>query len=413
MTNEQPAGADWQRSGPLGEAQARQLLELAAEQAQQGEYEAASALYSRLVGQGDPLVHVAALLGLADSRYRLDDEAGALQAWIVATQAPETPLSWRAWVALAGARVRQADLPAAARAYREAERRAPTEEQPQIASRLGWLNKEMGRTWSAQRYFGRARTGAFTPLATWVILAVTVGVSLWTMLTPATGARVLELLMLDKQAVQAGEWWRLLTVTLVHANLIHLLFNMYALYIVGPIVEALYGRVLFVTFYLLSAAVASVASYLFFANPSVGASGAVFGLFGLLLLSTWVHKPALGRQARLLTRQIGLLIVINLAIGFGLVGFGAVRVDNAAHIGGLITGAWLGLAVVPRGMATLASFWRRVPAPGDGQTAGMAGPAGTAGPAGMAGPAGLLRLAAILIVVVVIFVGLSVTPLWD
>ena len=80
------------------------------------------------MGAADPNLHVAALLGLAECRYRMDDEPGALQAWISATQAPETPLTWRAWKQLAAMRVQERDLPGAARAYREAERRAPAEE---------------------------------------------------------------------------------------------------------------------------------------------------------------------------------------------------------------------------------------------------------------------------------------------
>src|SRR5918994_5353465 len=158
--------------------ESRLVLEQAREAAARGDYEIAAGLFSRMVGNNDPIVHVSALLGLADSRYRLDDEEGALQAWIVATQAPETPLAWQAWVALAGARVREGDLVGAARAYREAEPRAPHGERPAIASRLGWLNKEMGNNRSAQRYFGRARTGVFTPMATYAIIAVTVGVTL-------------------------------------------------------------------------------------------------------------------------------------------------------------------------------------------------------------------------------------------
>ncbi|MEX2546677.1 MAG: rhomboid family intramembrane serine protease [Chloroflexota bacterium] len=346
MTQPQDAGADGQR-----------IFDQAREAAERGEYDVASALYSRLVGNPDPNLHVAGLLGLADSRYRLDDEEGALQSWIVATQAPETPLTWRAWVALAGARVRQGDLAGAARAYREAERRAPPEEQSAIAARLGWLNKEMGNSGTATRYFARAR-GGFSPIVTWAILAITVAVSLWIEISPQ-GPALGDLLALDKGAVRAGEYWGLLTVTLVHGGLIHLLFNMYALYIVGPLVEALYGRVLFVSFYLLSAAGGSIASYLFIPGVSVGASGAIFGLFGLLFAATWVHKPLLGRQAMALTRQIGMLIVINLVIGFGIGGFASI--DNAAHIGGLLFGAWLGLVVVPRGAATLRSLWQRVP----------------------------------------------------
>ena len=377
---------------------ARTALERAQELAEQGEYEAASAYYARAVGNPDPLLHVAALLGLADARYRLDDEEGALQAWLTATQAPETPLTWQAWVAIAGVRVRQGDLAAAARAYREAERRAPPEERGGIANRLGWLNKEMGREGTAERYFGRARAGgAFRPLVTYLILGLTVGIGLSSLLSPESRELWFGLFALDKQALAAGEYWRLLSVTLVHANLMHLAFNMYALFIVGPIVEALYGRVLFLAFYLLSAAVASVASYLVVAGPSVGASGAVFGLFGILFLSSWRHKPALSRQARALTGQIGILIVFNLALGFGLgAGFG-VRIDNAAHVGGLVTGAWVGLAIVPRGIATLASFWQK--------------PAQTAADQG-GGPVALLRLAALLVPIIVVGIGLSLTPLW-
>ena len=395
--------SDWRSAVPDASAS----IERARELAEQGDYEAASAFYSRAVGNPDPEIHVAALLGLADARYRLDDEEGALQAWLTAAQAPETSQAWRAWVALAGARVRQGDLAAAARAYREAERRAPPEERPAIANRLGWLNKEMGQSGTAERYFGRARaTGVFTPLVTYGILAVTVAIGISTLINPGSANFFFELFALDKRALAEGEYWRLLTVTLVHGGLMHLLFNMYALYIVGPIVEAMYGRVLFLAFYLLSAALGSVASYLFVPAPSVGASGAVFGLFGILFVSTWRHKPALGRQARALTGQIGILIAFNLALGFGLGGAFGVRIDNAAHVGGLIAGAWLGFALVPRGLATLASYWQR-PATGPGQS-GQPGPAGQ----GQGGAAGLLRLAALLLVVIVVGVGLSLTPLW-
>jgi membrane associated rhomboid family serine protease len=384
MSDQDPPGtaADPFSAGPLGAEEARHVLRLAAEQSERGEYQDAAALYSRLVGNGDPLVHVAALLGLADARYRLDDEEGALQSWIVATQAPETPITWQAWVALAGARVRQGDLPAAARAYREAERRAPEYERAAIASRLGWLNKELGNSQTAQRYFGRARPGVFSPVATWAILAITIAVTLWTLFAPTN--ELVDLLLLDKQLLREGEVWRLLTVTLVHGNVIHLALNMYALYIVGPIVEALYGRFMFVGFYLLAAAAGSVASYLFVENPSVGASGAVFGLFGLLLLSTFVHRPALGRGAQALTMQIGFLIVINLAYGFGIGGFLGGQIDNAAHVGGLLAGAWLGFAVAPRGATRAIASGNPV----------------------------ILRAAALIALLAVILVALSITPMW-
>ena len=377
----------------------RTILDLARAAAGRGDYEQAAALYSRLIGNPNPEAHVAGLLGLADARYRLDDEEGALQAWIAATQGPETSQSWQAWVQLAGARVREGDLVAAARAYREAESRAPYEERAGIASRLGWLNKEMGNSRTAQRYFGRARTGVFRPIATYTIIAFTSIVSLYILYGPSpTSDQLGNLFLLDKTAVMHGEYWRLLTVTLVHANLIHLGLNMYALWIVGPLAEALYGRAVYVAIYLLAGLGGSIASYLFIKEPSVGASGAIFGLFGLIFTSTYFHKPALARQARALTSQIGILIVINLVIGFGVGGFaGMGAIDNAAHVGGLLVGAWLGFCIPPRGAATLASFWQRPP--------------GTEGQDQSRNPA-ILAAAGTILLGVVLVVALQITPTW-
>jgi len=223
---------------------------------------------------------------------------------------------------------------------------------------------------------------------------VTVAIGVWTLLGPGNEA-LIDLLALDKSAVRDGEYWRLLTVALVHGSLPHLFFNMYALYISGPLVEALYGRGLFMTFYLLSAAGGSVASYLFVQNDSVGASGAIFGLFGLLFVSTYVHKPLLGRQARAVTSQIGILIVINLVIGFGIMGF--VAIDNAAHIGGLLFGALLGFAIPPRGAASIRSLFQRPPKDAVGVRQRYA-------------PA--IALAGIAILILVVIVALQIRPFW-
>jgi membrane associated rhomboid family serine protease len=384
MTDEQARAID-----------AREIIERARAAAEQGDYETAAALYQRGVGNPDPELHVYALLGLADARYRLDDEQGALQAWLTATVAPETPLAWRAWVALAGARVREGDLAGAARCYREAEARAPAEERPGIQSRLGWLNKEMGNTGTANRYFGRAR-GTFTPLVTYSIIAVTVVVSLFTMVGGAAGDALLNQLALVKPAVQDGEYWRLLTVTLVHDTRtpLHLLMNMYALWIVGPLAEALYGRALYLAMYLLAALGGSIASYLVLPNPAVGASGAIFGLFGLVFAATFFHKPLLRAQARAITSQIGVLIVINLVIGFGIGSFA--RIDNAAHVGGLLVGGFLGLLIAPSGAATLRSLWQR------NET--------SAEPRPMTGP--LLRVLGIVALGAVLMGALLMKPFW-
>lgn len=394
-------GGDPNLSGPLSRPAAVALLAQAWDLAMASEYEQAAAAYGRLVGNADPEVHVAALLGSAEARYRLDDEAAALQDWIVATQAPETSNTWRAWKALAAARVREGDVPAAARAYREAERRAPSEERPEISSRLGWLSKEMGEGRSSERHFSRSRTDVLPrPMVTWAILAVTVGIGLAQLPYGVGGDDPwIAIFGLIKPLVADGELWRLATVTLVHGGIIHLGFNMYALFIVGPLVEGLYGSPRFALIYVLTAAAGSAASFVFSPGAiSVGASGAVFGLFGMLLVSDRVHRPALTRGARNLTGQIGMLIVINLFLGFSLP-----SIDNAAHIGGLLAGAWLGFVLVPRG-ATLSSFWQRPGAHAASRTTPLGPASPTAGPEGdrRVGGDQLLRMAGVLAVVAII-----------
>lgn len=134
--------SDAGRAGPLDQEVAIGLLQRGQALADQGDWDIAAGTFARVVGTDDPTMHTAALLGLAECRYRLDQEPAALQAWISATQAPENGLTWRAWKALAAARVRQGDMAGAARAYREAARRAPASEQPELQSRIGWLARK-------------------------------------------------------------------------------------------------------------------------------------------------------------------------------------------------------------------------------------------------------------------------------
>ena len=91
------SSSDPNRAGPLDSEVAVGLLQRAQALAEQGDWELAAGTFARVVGNDDPALHTAALLGLAECRYRLDDEPAALQAWISATQAPENELTWRAW----------------------------------------------------------------------------------------------------------------------------------------------------------------------------------------------------------------------------------------------------------------------------------------------------------------------------
>ena len=140
--------------------------------------------------------------------------------------------------------------------------------------------------------------------------------------------------------VADGEYYRLLTAAFLHAGVFHILMNMFALAQLGPVLERALGRLRFTTLYVLSALGGSVLSYLL-SDPGdlgVGASGAIFGLFG----AYYVVVRRLGGE----TRSIVTLLVINLVITFSVP-----IIDWRAHLGGLVTGAVLAAAFsyVPRG----------------------------------------------------------------
>ena len=346
-----PTTSDPGVAGPLDRRTAEALLARADVLLAASEFDAARAHYARLVGFPDPAITGAALLGTGEALYRLDDEAGALWSWEQVTRLPENPSGYAAWRQVAAARVRAGTLRTAFQAYKEAERRAPAQDRAEIASRLGWLSKELGDTHGAGRYFARSRGRERTPIVSYAILGVTVVVSFLAM--QREGVDLLRLLWLDKRGLADGEWWRLLSPVLVHGSLLHLAFNMYFLYLVGPLVEQVYGSARFLLLYLLTAATASLASYLLGGpGASVGASGALFGLCGVLLVGRALHRPVLQGQQRAMMSQIGGLVVINLILGFGLNSFGG-NIDNLAHVGGLLGGLWLGLLIPPAGAAEL------------------------------------------------------------
>ena len=133
-----------------------------------------------------------------------------------------------------------------------------------------------------------------------------------------------------KEAVVAGEVYRLITAAFLHASIFHLLFNLYALYIIGNQVENYIGKFKFLIVYLISAISGSLMSCIFNTSISVGASGAIFGLLGSLLYFGYHFRLYLGS---VLKTQIIPLIILNLCLGFL-----DSSIDNAAHIGGLIGG---------------------------------------------------------------------------
>ena len=207
-----PAASRIRPTGRLTRERALALLGRGDELLASGDFAEAGGYFSRVVGFDDPAITAAALLGLGEAHYRLNDEAAAVQSWTAVLQLPETPSTYSAWRNIAAARVRDGDLTGAIDAYREADRRAPPEDKAEIANRLGWLTKETGDTRAAGRYFARGRGDVPRVSVTLLIIAVTTIVSL-TALLSTEGQNLYHWLQLDKAAVADGEYWRLWTVT--------------------------------------------------------------------------------------------------------------------------------------------------------------------------------------------------------
>lgn len=175
------------------------------------------------------------------------------------------------------------------------------------------------------------RRGSSTPVVTYSILAVTVGVFILQFLSQGAVTRALGY----APPLTLIEPWRMLTVSLVHSSgFFHILFNMYALFVLGPLLEQLVGRWRFAVTYVLSTLAGSVAVlWLAPATFVVGASGAIFGLFGAF----FVIQRRLGGN----TAQLMIILGINLALGFVIP-----NISWQAHVGGLIGGAIVALIFV-------------------------------------------------------------------
>ena len=171
------------------------------------------------------------------------------------------------------------------------------------------------------------------------ILGVTVAIFVVGIVSAEARLWLLENLALDNILVEAGEWWRIFTAALLHANFLHIGFNMYVLWIFGPRLEQQVGSPAFGALYVAAAATGGLFSYLFGPENSVsiGASGAIFGLFGAWLVASWKMRHSPG--GRSMFNQLFVLLAINLVFGFVVPG-----IDWRAHLGGLAAGAliaWL------------------------------------------------------------------------
>jgi membrane associated rhomboid family serine protease len=196
------------------------------------------------------------------------------------------------------------------------------------------------------------------PVVTWTLIGLNVLIYLLELINPnkiiAYGGmvgRAFDPVINAQVGVAVGDWYRLISSAFLHEPLntgfgiFHIAFNMYALYIVGPALEQMLGRARFLAVYLVSALGGSVLYYLIVppnSGPAIGASGAIFGLFGAWFI--------LARRLHLDARMVVVLIGINLALSFTLSG-----IAWQDHIGGLIAGGALTAAYVyaPRANRTL------------------------------------------------------------
>lgn len=141
----------------------------------------------------------------------------------------------------------------------------------------------------------------------------------------------------EKISILAGQIYRLFTYMFLHGNITHIFVNMYSLSVLGNQIETVLGKVKFLIIYLFSGLTAGLLSAILTGGVSIGASGAIFGLLGALLYFGYHYRIYLGEA---LKRQIIPIIILNLMIGFMIPG-----IDNAAHVGGLVGGILMSMAV--------------------------------------------------------------------
>jgi len=180
------------------------------------------------------------------------------------------------------------------------------------------------------------------PYATYILLGVTTFIYLLQLAGQylLNADVVASLGVKDDVLIRAGELWRLITPVFLHASILHIAFNMYALFIFGRGIEARYGHGRFLLLYFLSGYAGNVMSFLLTVNPSLGASTAIFGLIAAEGVFIIQNRSLLGNRATRSLMNLLYIAGINLFIGFTTTG-----VDNWGHIGGLLGGilfAWFG-----------------------------------------------------------------------
>jgi rhomboid protease GluP len=188
----------------------------------------------------------------------------------------------------------------------------------------------------------RVETPNLKPYATYTLIAVTVFVYILQLLSQRLfGTDYPELIGIKYgYLIRAGQLWRLVTPLFLHASILHIGFNMYALWVFGRGIESRFGRLRFLALYFLAGFAGNVLSFVLTPEPSLGASTAVFGLLAAEGVFLYQNRQLLHGQARRAIVNLVYMAGINLLIGFSIQG-----VDNWGHIGGMLGGllfAWFG-----------------------------------------------------------------------
>jgi rhomboid protease GluP len=187
--------------------------------------------------------------------------------------------------------------------------------------------------------------GRRTPVTTLLLVAIAIGFAFQLL----SGDAVTQAGANYRPAVMAGEYWRLVTSMFLHGGLLHLAVNAWALYQLGALFEVWMGSSRLLLTYFLTGVAGSLASVMWTNAPSVGASGAIFGLLGALIAFLLRHRERLNQWGKSLLSQLVGWAAINVFLGFSVPG-----IDNAAHLGGCAAGFLLGLVLRPRPQYRLA-----------------------------------------------------------
>jgi len=140
-----------------------------------------------------------------------------------------------------------------------------------------------------------------------------------------------------------GEWWRLFTAMFLHGGMTHILMNMFSLYLIGRGVEMYFEKKAYISIYLFSGLLGGLASLYMHPDPNsvgIGASGAIFGVFGALAGFFLAHRDKIATQSKAFMKDFGVVLGLNLVLGLSIP-----SIDVSAHIGGLIVGVVGGFVI--------------------------------------------------------------------